>query len=131
MQVSDEDFKAILQGDRDLFNKILDEVSVKTIEATLRSIPVMIGKLMQVASSTRAMVQKVYDDNPEFKKYKEVVVLTIQEVEAQNAGLTYQEVTDKAIPIIKQKIVEFERISSSVMSSPTVESIEKRLNGAI
>ncbi len=121
----------ILQGDLEAFNKVLEDVSIKSVETTLRSIPVMIGKLLQVTSATQELVKSVYDTYPEFKDCKELVALTIQETEAQNPGLDFKAVVDKAIPVIKAKIAEFNRLANSTTGQVNVEDIEKRLNGAI
>jgi hypothetical protein len=131
MFADQEQLNKILSGDLAELNKLIEEISVKTTEATLRSIPVMLGKLLQVTSSTQELVKDVYDRYPEFKGYKEVVILTIQEVESQNAGLDFKAVVEKAIPLIQQKIAEYDKIVKATSGSPSVQDIEKRLNGAI
>lgn len=131
MHCTKERLDKILAGDVDVLNELLSEVASKTVEATLRSIPVMLGKLVEVSTVTTELVSKVYNDNPDFKQYKELVVITIQEVESDNPGLGYQEVVDKAVPIIKSKIAEYEAVAGISSSNPSPSEIVNRMNGAI
>lgn len=131
MYVTADQLNKILSGDAQELNKVLEDTIIKATENTLRAIPVMLGKLFQVTSVTTALVQKVYEENPEFQDYKEVVVMTIHELDGQNPGLDYTEVVKKAVPIIKQKIADYSKIANQIVETPTVASMEKRLNGEI
>jgi hypothetical protein len=132
MYCTQEQLDLIKEGSLETFNKVLEEMALKTVETTLRSIPVMIGKLLQVSAATQELVKAVYDSNPEFKNYKELVAITIQEVEGANAGLNFQQVVEKAVPIIKVKIAEYDRLVNTTVATPSVKDIQARLdNGAI
>ena len=120
----------ILAGDVETFNKVIEEVSIKTVETTLRSIPVMIGKLVQVTATTGDLVKNLYDENPDFKDYKELTVMVIQEVDSANPGLSYPEVAAKAVPIIKERIAEYKRLSGNQSTTmPDLSKLNKLAEG--
>jgi hypothetical protein len=131
MLCTEESVRKILSGDLNELNNVLEGVVIKSVETTLRSIPVMLGKLFQVTASTHELVKGVYEKHPQFLQYKEVVIMTIQDVEAQNAGLTFDQVVERAIPLIHEKIADFEKVSQTIVNSPTARDIEQRLNGDI
>lgn len=132
MKITEERVKKILSGDLNELNKIFEEQKVEIIETVLRSIPAMVGRLVEYTAGVHGTVTQFYKDNPAYQKHKEIVAKTIQEVEQKNPGMGIDDLLKEALPTIDQKIAA---LKTSVRSDISVEDIQGKfkegMNGAI
>ncbi len=82
----------------------MDKIVFQCLEQILLKMPEVIGNLMKEHESAIKINKKLFGDNPEFKDNLELVRPIIDKLEKDNIDLTYEEIIDKAAPIIKERL---------------------------
>lgn len=130
MFIDKDDLQLILAGGEkavEHLNKILFKVAQRAVEDTLRSLPAIINNLTMQAATIQKLGEDFYKSNSEFTKHKDLVGQTIELIEAENPGKTFEDVLKLAVPEIQRKINLKESISSTGNAKPTLASIDSKL----
>jgi len=81
-----------------------EEIIVAASERILLSLPEVIGNLMTQHVVLNKINSKFYTDHPEFKDHKQAVASVLEKVESDSPGMKYEDLLEKAIPFIKERI---------------------------
>lgn len=88
----------------DLTNEQVDNIVSLVIERVLTRMPKVIGNLMAQQATANKVKKDFYKKYPEFEKHKDVVVDVVGKIEGKNLTLSLEQIMEKAIPEIRQKI---------------------------
>lgn len=109
-----------------------EEIINAAVERALLSLPDALGNLMSHQAMFARMNKEFYQKYPEFAKQKEVVARVLEGVEAENPGMDYKLILEKAVPVIKDTINNAKSLDMSSLGK-----LDKRIpdltndNGAI
>ena len=100
-----EEFSKIIE-ERDyfIFSEVLTRVFNKGIEQAMCHIPMMVQRLSTKIDNVNRVMKKYFEDNPDFLKYTDIFFKTIQRIEIEFTGMSFEEVIEKARPEIQRKI---------------------------
>lgn len=88
------------------------EIIDKAVEKTLLMIPEVIGNLMMNQAVINKLNSKFYSDHKDFADKKELVASVIEEVEGANPSLKYEDILEKSIPKIKERIRQVKELDN-------------------
>lgn len=92
-------------------------------EKVMIRLPEAIGNLIHTFTWMAKVNQNFYKDNVDLVKHKDVVMQVMEEVEAAKLGQSYEEIVNKALPIIKERIKIGDKLSMS-----SVNNISRKIN---
>lgn len=98
----------------------MDQIVSSVVEIVLGKMPDIIGNLMKHQAMVSKLNHQFYSENPEFKNNKDLVVKTIEQIETSDVSLKYEEILDKAIPIIKSGIKSIDKVDTSANLADSV-----------
>lgn len=81
-----------------------DAITENAVERALRAMPQVVDHLTKQAFLLRKLSTEFYEKHPDLAKHRELVVKTIEETEAKNPHLGYQELLEKVAPMARQKL---------------------------
>ena len=102
-------------------------IIAEAVEKALLALPNVVGQLMMQQATYSKLNNKFYNDHPEFKAHKEVVVAAIEMVDGQNPTLGYEEKLAKALPEIKKRIEMKLKLNMKEAKRPQSLSFERSL----
>jgi S-adenosylmethionine synthetase len=103
--LTEEEFLEItVNGKKEVFEEVLTRVFNKAIESAMCHIPVMVARLSKKVEVTNKLLSKYFEDNPDFLKYPDIMAKAIQEIEMEFTGMSFEDVIEKAQPIIQKRI---------------------------
>lgn len=101
----------------------IDKLSEIICEKILLRLPETIGNLMSSLTWMMQINKKFYEKNPELLSHKEIVTQVMEEIEALKMGQTYEEIVNKSLPIIKERV----RLKSKMsLTPPTPPNLDRR-----
>lgn len=83
------------------------EIVSMVMEEMFSQIPAIIGNMMKNHGIMNKLNHQLYTQHPEFKDHKDVVCAVIEEVELNNFGMAYEDILEKAVPIIHKRLQKF------------------------
>jgi hypothetical protein len=104
MNITREEALRIAKGEIDLLNSLIERIKDEAVEKALKLLPSVMGHLMTQHIALTRLGENLLKDNPEFKEKRDIVQRTLEEFEANNPGVPIEEVLQKAIPSIREKI---------------------------
>lgn len=87
-----------------LLNEILSRVHSSSIETTMRKLPDILSRMVANTTTTQAMTNEFFKNNPEFKDHKNIVAAVVEELDSKEPGRDYDKILEDAKPIIEEKI---------------------------
>uniref|UniRef100_A0A6M3JFP2 Uncharacterized protein n=1 Tax=viral metagenome TaxID=1070528 RepID=A0A6M3JFP2_9ZZZZ len=106
------------------------EIIDKAVEKALLMLPEVVGNLMAQHVALSKVNSKFYADHPEFKEKKEIVASIVEKIEGENPLMKYEDLLDKAIPSIRQRIKDAGNLSTDIVPT-TLDRNFTRGNGEI
>lgn len=107
MFLSDSEFKEIMSGNKQVLDEVLARIYNKAVEDALCRIPSVVVSYTQKNAAIKMALGEMYKDNPDFKGHEGMVQQVVKEIEGKTPEKTYEELFAMAIPIIKERIVEY------------------------
>jgi len=99
--------------------KTLAELPLKLKEEVLLLIPDVIGSVMMQHAVNQKITSEFYKKHPEFKNHGKIVASVIGELDSKYPDLPYDKLTEKAAPIIAERIKVGESLDmTSVSDTP-------------
>lgn len=89
----------------------------------------IMGKNVERALSVQAMKTKFYSDHKEFEAHKGIVSKVIESLDGKHPGISYKELTEKAVPLVQMEIARRGNIDTSKPEKPTKERLNVPLGG--
>ena len=83
---------------------IIDEAVDKAVECALLVLPETVGNLITDHVAMSKINSQFYKDHPEFKDHKQAVASVIEAVEGKNPLLNHEDLLNKAVPEIRERI---------------------------
>jgi len=107
----------------------IDELLLKTkqeaVEEALRALPAIIQNLVVSASRLQKVSTEFYKDNKDLVEHKDLVGKIIQEVEADNPGISFEKITEEAAVETRKRLSFGDTLSSMPTPKPTEEKLRK------
>jgi len=97
--------------------EIKDYIDQK-IEGIYLSLTEIVGSAMAHQAFCNKTNTKFYKDHPEFKEHKEIVASVVEMVDGENPGIKYDEILEKAIPKIRERIFMTKNMNVSTVEPP-------------
>lgn len=130
--ISPEEFESIRNGNIAKFDEVLYRVYNQACEDTIRRIPIIVNRVYKNVETVAEVAKTMYKDHEEFKKHIDAVREVVMQVEGDNPGLGYKEITDLAVPKIQTLIGKVETQSLEVSPFPPKRpSLYDKQNGEI
>ena len=104
MNITREEALRVAKGEIELLNSLIERIKDEAVEKALKLLPSVMGHLMTQHIALTRLGENLLKDNPEFKEKRDIVQGTLEEFEANNPGVPIEEVLQKAIPSIREKI---------------------------
>lgn len=99
--------------------QLIQEAVDRAVEKALLVLPSVMGNLMTQQAAYNKLNSEFYKDHPEFVQHKDVVMSVIEKVDGQNPTLSYEEKLKKAVPEIRSRLAEMEKLDmNSVNTKP-------------
>jgi hypothetical protein len=76
----------------------------EAVEKALLKLPEVVGNLLMNQANILRLTRTFYEKNPELTNSKDIVASVIENLEGNNPGLKYEELLEKAVPLIKEQI---------------------------
>ena len=76
----------------------------ETIERMLLRLPEVVGNLITNHVQNNKINKEFYTKYPEFKAHRDVVMAVIEKIDGDNPLTDYNDILEKAVPIIKSQI---------------------------
>jgi hypothetical protein len=90
------------------------EIIDRAVEKAMLLLPEVIGNLMQERVALLKLNSEFYKAHPEFREHRDCVQGAVEEVEMQNPLEKYEQIMEKAVPKIRERI----RIKESLNMKP-------------
>lgn len=81
-----------------------ESIIAEAAERALLAIPEVIGNLMSNHALKIRLNREFYGKYPEFKDHKDIVGAVVEAVEGSNTTASYEDILEKAVPGIKNRI---------------------------
>ena len=106
MFCTDEEFLLLKEaGNANILNELLLRVYNKAIEQALCHIPDVVNKLSKKVKNVNIALDAYFKKNPTFLDHKDIVMQTMQALEMEFTGMLFEDILEKATPIIEKKIL--------------------------
>ncbi|MBT9168556.1 MAG: hypothetical protein DDT19_01903 [Syntrophomonadaceae bacterium] len=105
-------------GELDLLEDILTRVKEEAKEEALLLLPEVVGNLMVQHSALRRTTEEFYRANPSFEQNKLLVAKILEKLDAENPGVDYSKLLEKATPLIREKMA---LAASCELAAPSVK----------
>jgi Mg2+/Co2+ transporter CorC len=93
------------------------EIIDKAVEKALLLIPETVGNMMAHAATMGKLNRDFLAKHPEFKDHKNAVTSVIEKVEGKNPLMKYEDILEKSVPEIKQRISTMQDIDTSFVAT--------------
>lgn len=94
--VSEEEFNNARELTYDQFCNFLMRVIKASVEESLRILPSVLNHLTYQATYLKTMSDNFYKQNPDLAREKELMAKTIEAVEIENPGMSYEQILEKS-----------------------------------
>lgn len=94
MKISDELYARLQTASRESFEELID----LAVQEALRALPLVIDNITKQTAVMRTCSEKFYSENPELQNHKPLVAETLQRVESENPGASYETLLAKTKP---------------------------------
>lgn len=110
--ITREEYEKVDVLNYDQFCTYLRHLVKLCVEESLKSLPNVMSHISAQAAYLKDMSNKFYKDNKDLMPYKRLVAETIEKLEAENPGLSYEDILKKAAVQAKQTISKIDSIKS-------------------
>jgi uncharacterized protein YpuA (DUF1002 family) len=93
------------------------EIIDKAVEKALLMIPETVGNMMAHAATMGKLNRDFIAKHPEFKNHKDAVTSVIEKVEGKNPLMKYDDILEKSVPEIKQRISTMQNMDTSLVAT--------------
>ena len=94
------------------------EIVAEAVEKALLALPEVIGNLIIQQMSYVKNSRQFYKDHPEFAKRKDLVAAIMEKVEGEFPGIKYEEILEKAVPLIRKQMSITTALDTSTVFKP-------------
>jgi hypothetical protein len=108
------------------FSSLIESIIKRAVEESLRILPSVIDHLTQQVRMLQAMSEEFYKEHPGLCAHKELVAKVIEQIEAENPGLSYKDVLAKAALVASNRISQMPTLSSN-SKMPNVKKLDSAL----
>jgi hypothetical protein len=93
------------------------EIIDKAVEKALLMIPEVVGNLMANHAAMHKTNMDFYERYPEFRDKKNIVASILEKVEGENPLMKHEDLLNKAVPFIKQRVELTKNLDMNVPST--------------
>ena len=112
-------------------DELLLKVKQEAVEEALRALPAIIQNLVVSASRLQKVSTEFYKDNKDLVEHKDLVGKIIQEVEANNPGISFEKITEEAATETRKRLSFGSTLSSTPVAKPTEEKLRKGMESVM
>lgn len=105
------------------------DIIERAVEKALLTLPEVVGNLMASRAAMTSLIEKFYDEHPEFKECKKTVAMVIEDVEGKDPTAEYQDILKRAVPEIKRRITMMTPLNTiDVPAVPKIDYKDAKIN---
>lgn len=97
-------------------NEEFDRLVYAVTEKVLLRMPEVIGNLQMNLAETSKMTKDFYSKYPDFKKDPQTVQSVLGELDRNNAGMKYEDILDKSVPMIRERMKTVKSLDTTTIS---------------
>lgn len=97
----------------------------KATEDALRTVPQVVDHLTKQAFYLRKLSSEFYRQNKDLAAHRSVVTQVIEQMEAHNPELSYEDLLKKAAPEVRNRLKDMPNMSSG--ERPRLDDLDKKL----
>lgn len=101
-----------------------DQMVDKVVEKVLLRIPDIIGNLIKNHANMQKLNYDFYQRYPEFQNHKGVVCSVIEMIESQNFSMQYEQILEKAAPMIQTKLNMIESTNIETLTNNFPKTVD-------
>ena len=105
IKITEAEYKDAMQS-KEAFEALFLRLSNSILEHALVMLPRVTAQLIKTSVSIQNMSEDFMSKNKEFKGNEAIVQKIVSKVEGENPGATYQDILDKAVPVIKDTLAK-------------------------
>lgn len=105
------------------------EIIDAAVEKALLALPEIVGSLIMNQVNLIKMNKSFYEKYPEFKECKPLVASVLEMVEGQNPGLEQEQLLEKAVPFIRERIKSVNLLDTLSVNRPKAK--DRDLSGLL
>lgn len=108
--VTEQLFERLKLGEREAFEDLVH----LAVQEALKSLPLVVDNITKQAAVLRTSSEKFYADNPSLRDHKKLVAQVLEQVEAENPGISYKTLLEKTKPRVYQALQSSATATKSV-----------------
>ena len=102
----------------------------EAVEKALLMLPEVIGNLIMNQTKTMTLIKNFYSKYPDIAEKKELVAAIVEKTEAENPGSNYEEILDKAAPVIRERIKAMKLLDTTKLEKPVRDLSNLKIAGS-
>ena len=106
------------------FNAMQERTCQRAVEMAMRTVPQVVDHVTKQAFLLRKLSHEFYKNNPELAQDKELVARTIEKLEGDNPGATYEQLLAK----VPGKVQELKQAKEKLLPDPVKRPDTKKLD---
>lgn len=87
-------------GEREAFEDLVQ----LAVQEALKALPLVIDNITKQAAVLRSSSEQFYNENPGLREHKPLVAKVLEQVEAENPGISYKTLLEKTKPRVYQAL---------------------------
>lgn len=115
--ITDEEKQEIINSVLEVVNPLIAEAEYRAAEKALLALPETVGNMMVQAAARGKLNRDFLAKHSEFKDHKDAVTSVIEKVEGKNTLMKYEDILEKAVPEIKQRINTMQNMDTSLVAT--------------
>lgn len=110
-------------------NEEFDRIVFKVTEKVLLRMPEVIGNLQMNLAETSKMTKEFYSKYPDFKNDPQTVQGVLGELDKANAGMKYEDILTKAVPMIRERMKTVKSLDTTSISEKSKLNLNIPMDG--
>lgn len=110
--ITREEYDSIKSLSYDHFRGFMTKLVKLCVEESLKTLPQVQSHIAASAAYLRKTTEEFYKNNKDLSKHRRLVAETIEKIEGENPGLSYNEILEKAAPVVREIIPKLSNVSA-------------------
>lgn len=115
--ITDEEKQEIINAVLEIVKPLIAESEYRAAEKALLALPETVGNMMAHAATMGKLNRDFIAKHHEFKDHKDAVTSVIEKIEGKNPLMKYEDILEKAVPEIKQRISTMQSMDTSLVAT--------------
>jgi len=129
--VSREEFEKTTKLTYDQFCDFASRIIKKSVEESLRALPAVMTHIGSQVAYLKGLSDNFYDANKDLNAHRPIVAQVMETIEAENPGLSYEQVIKQAGPIARSRVLTLQKAGQGTgeVGPRKLSLVDERLKG--